>query len=66
MIKIEIYPNNELRNPPEVLEQNILGTIDMSLPTQGQLAKYSKKFSCIIPPFAYEDYDKDGYMHVYL
>ena len=43
-ITVEIYPNNELGNPPEVLEQNILGVIDMSLPTQGQLAKYSKKF----------------------
>ncbi len=56
-IKVEIYPNNELGNPPEVLEQNILGVIDMSLPTQGQLAKYSKKFGCVMIPFAYESYD---------
>lgn len=56
-IKVEIYPNNELGNPPEVLEQNVLGVIDMSLPTQGQLAKYSKKFGCVMLPFAYEGYD---------
>lgn len=56
-ITIEIYPNNELGNPPEVLEQNILGVIDMSLPTQGQLAKYSQKFGCVMLPFAYEGYD---------
>jgi tripartite ATP-independent transporter DctP family solute receptor len=56
-ITIEIYPNNELGNPPEVLEQNVLGVIDMSLPTQGQLAKYSKKFGCVMLPFAYEGYD---------
>jgi tripartite ATP-independent transporter DctP family solute receptor len=56
-LKVEIYPNNELGNPPEVLEQNILGVIDMSLPTQGQLAKYSKKFGCVMLPFAYENYD---------
>ena len=56
-IKVEIYPNNELGNPPEVLEQNILGVIDMSLPTQGQLAKYSKKFGCVMLPFAYESYE---------
>jgi tripartite ATP-independent transporter DctP family solute receptor len=56
-ITVEIYPNNELGNPPEVLEQNILGVIDMSLPTQGQLAKYSKKFGCVMLPFAYADYD---------
>ena len=59
-IKVEIYPNNELGNPPEVLEQNVLGVIDMSLPTQGQLAKYSKKFGCVMLPFAY-----DGYDHAY-
>jgi TRAP-type transport system periplasmic protein len=56
-ITVEIYPNNELGNPPEVLEQNVLGVIDMSLPTQGQLAKYSKKFGCVMLPFAYENYD---------
>lgn len=57
MVTVEIYPNNELGNPPEVLEQNILGAIDMSLPTQGQLAKYSQKFGCVMLPFAYEGYD---------
>jgi len=56
-ITVEIYPNNELGNPPEVLEQNVLGVIDMSLPTQGQLAKYSKKFGCVMLPFAYGSYD---------
>ena len=56
-IAVEIYPNNELGNPPEVLEQNVLGVIDMSLPTQGQLAKYSKKFGCVMLPFAYAGYD---------
>lgn len=56
-ITVEIYPNNELGNPPEVLEQNVLGVIDMSLPTQGQLAKYSKKFGCVMLPFAYSGYD---------
>ena len=56
-LSVEIYPNNELGNPPEVLEQNVLGVIDMSLPTQGQLAKYSKKFGCVMLPFAYSGYD---------
>jgi len=57
-IKVEIYPNNELGNPPEVLEQNVLGVIDMSLPTQGQLAKYSQKFGCVMLPFAFSGYDQ--------
>ena len=55
-IKVTIYPNNALGSPPEVLEQNILGAVDMSLPTQGQLGKYSKKFNCVMLPFAYKDY----------
>ena len=57
-ITVEIYPNNQLGAPPEVLEQNILGAIDMSLPTQGQLAKYSKKFGCVMLPFAFDGYDQ--------
>jgi len=50
-IKIANFPNNALGSPPEVLEQNILGAVDMSLPTQGQLGKYSKKFNCVMLPF---------------
>ena len=57
-ITVELYPNNELGNPPEVLEQSVLGVIDMSLPTQGQLAKYSKKFGCVMLPFAFDGYDQ--------
>ena len=59
-IKFEIYPNNELGNPPEVLEQNILGVIDMSTPTQGSLDKYSKKFAAVMCPFVF-----DGYEHAW-
>jgi tripartite ATP-independent transporter DctP family solute receptor len=55
-IKISIYPNNALGSPPEVLEQNILGAVDMSLPTQGQLGKYSKKFNCVMLPFVFANY----------
>ena len=67
-IKIIIYPNNALGSPPEVLEQNILGAVDMSLPTQGQLGKYSKKFNCVMLPFMYNNYEHadkvlDGKFH---
>jgi tripartite ATP-independent transporter DctP family solute receptor len=55
-IRVTIFPNNALGSPPEVLEQNILGAVDMSLPTQGQLGKYSKKFNCVMLPFMYESY----------
>jgi TRAP-type transport system periplasmic protein len=56
-IKITIYPNNALGSPPEVLEQNILGAVDMSLPTQGQLGKYSPKFNCVMLPFVFDSYE---------
>ena len=55
-VKVTIYPNNALGSPPEVLEQNILGAVDMSLPTQGQLGKYSKKFNCVMLPFVFKNY----------
>ncbi len=59
-VKIIVYPANALGTPDEVLEQNILGTVDMSLPTQGHLSKYSQKFSTVMLPFAFEDAE-----HVY-
>ena len=55
-VVIEVYPANQLGAPNEVLEQNILGTIDMSLPTQGHLSKYSEKFATVMLPFAFDDY----------
>jgi TRAP-type transport system periplasmic protein len=55
-ITIKIFPNNQLGQPPEVLEQNVMGAVDMTLPSQGQLAKYVKKFNCVMLPFAFKDY----------
>ena len=55
-VKVIVYANNALGSPPEVLEQNILGAVDMSLPTQGQLGKYSKKFNCVMLPFVFKNY----------
>jgi tripartite ATP-independent transporter DctP family solute receptor len=55
-VVVEVYPNNKLGDPPSVLEQCIRGVIDMSLPTQGQLQKYSPKFGCVMTPFAFDNY----------
>src|SRR5450759_5488076 len=44
-VKINIFPNNVLGGPPEQAQQIKLGTIDMGLPTQGQLDKYDKAFA---------------------
>ena len=56
-IVIEVYPSNQLGAPDEMLEQNILGVVDMTLGTQGSLDKYSKKFATVMLPFVFEDYD---------
>lgn len=56
-IKVTVFPDNQLGTPPEMLEQNILGVIDMSLPTHGALDKYSKKFATVMIPFAFKDYN---------
>lgn len=56
-IKIEVYPNNELGAPDEMLEQNIQGVVDMTLGTQGSLGKYSTKFAVVMLPFVFDSYD---------
>ena len=39
-VKIALFGNNVLGSPPEVLEQVMLGAVDMSLSGQDQLAKH--------------------------
>jgi len=56
-IKIVIYPNNALGSPPQVLEQCVMGAVDMALPTQGQLGVYVKKFNTVMLPFAFPSYE---------
>jgi tripartite ATP-independent transporter DctP family solute receptor len=56
-IKIVIYPNNALGSPPEVLEQVILGALDMSLSGQDQLAKHVALFDAVSIPFSIGGYD---------
>jgi tripartite ATP-independent transporter DctP family solute receptor len=59
-IKINIFPNNVLGGPPEQAQQIKLGTIDMGLPTQGQLDKYDTAFAAVLLPFVF-----DNPAHVY-
>lgn len=57
-ITITVFPNNQLGAPTEVIKKNIWGVIDMSLPSQGQLAEFSNKFACLMIPFLFDDYDE--------
>ncbi len=56
-VKIAIYPNNALGSPPEVLEQVVMGAVDMSLSGQDQLAKHVKLFDAVSIPFSVGGYE---------
>jgi tripartite ATP-independent transporter DctP family solute receptor len=56
-ITIALYPNNALGSPPELLEQVIMGSIDMSLSGQDQLAKHIRLFDAVGIPFSVGGYD---------
>ncbi|MGX9419070.1 TRAP transporter substrate-binding protein [Vibrio sp. RC27] len=51
-VEVELYPNNALGSPPEVLEQVMLGVVDMSLSGQDQLAKHVPLFDTVSIPFS--------------
>jgi tripartite ATP-independent transporter DctP family solute receptor len=56
-LAIEIYPNNELGSPMELLEQVSLGNIDFTLGTLSDLGRYSQRFYAVQMPFIFESYD---------
>lgn len=56
-ITIALYPNNALGSPPELLEQVIMGSIDMSLSGQDQLAKHVRLFDAVSIPFSVGGYE---------
>ncbi len=53
-VRITIFPNNQLGDPPQEAAQIRAGVIDIGLPTQGQLDKYDKAFAAIPLPFAFD------------
>ncbi len=55
-VKISLFGNNALGSPPEVLEQVMLGAVDMSLSGQDQLAKHLPFYDVISTPFAFKSY----------
>jgi tripartite ATP-independent transporter DctP family solute receptor len=59
-IQVKIFANNVLGGPAEQAQQVKLGTIDMGLPTQGQLDKYELAFAAVMLPFVF-----DSPAHVY-
>ena len=56
-VKISLFGNNTLGSPPEVLEQVMIGAVDMSLSGQDQLAKHLPFYDVISTPFAFKNYE---------
>lgn len=56
-VKMVLFPNNSLGSPPEMIEQVVLGTLDMSLNTQGQLENHVKASATPQIPFLFDDYE---------
>lgn len=58
-VTIKIFPANKLGDGNEVLEQQMNGVVDLSLPTQPMLDKYGEKgnkpFAVVMLPFVYKD-----------
>jgi tripartite ATP-independent transporter DctP family solute receptor len=55
-IKVTIFPNSKLGSTQEMLEQTILGALDLVIPTEPAIAKYANKFNLVGAPFAFKDY----------
>ena len=55
-VKVTIFPNSKLGSSQEMVEQAVLGAIDLVIPTEPALAKYSPKFNLVGGPFAFKDY----------
>ena len=56
-VTISLFGNNALGSPPEVLEQVLLGAVDMSLSGQDQIAKHLPFYDVISTPFGFKNYD---------
>jgi tripartite ATP-independent transporter DctP family solute receptor len=56
-VKISLFGNNALGSPPEVLEQVMLGAVDMSLSGQDQIAKHLPFYDVISTPFGFKNYE---------
>jgi tripartite ATP-independent transporter DctP family solute receptor len=56
-ITIVIYANNVLGGPPQILEQVLLGAIDMTLSGQDQIAKHVPLFDTVAIPFSVSGYE---------
>ncbi|WP_447555112.1 TRAP transporter substrate-binding protein [Vreelandella sp. EE22] len=54
-VTIQIFPNNQLGNEREMIEGVLLGTLDITVPTNGVLTNFVPELSLFDLPFLFED-----------
>ncbi|WP_020682187.1 TRAP transporter substrate-binding protein [Marinobacterium rhizophilum] len=53
-VKVEIFPNNQLGNEKEMIEGVMLGTLDITVPTNGVLTNFVDELSIFDLPFLFK------------
>lgn len=56
-ITVAIFPSSKFGNSQEILEQVVMGVVDIAIPTEPAMAKYVKKFNLVCGPFAFKNYE---------
>jgi len=55
-VTVTIFPNSELGNSQDLVEQTINGAIDLVIPTEPAIGKWVNIFNMVGAPFAFKDY----------
>lgn len=56
-VTVQIFPNNQLGNEREMIEGVLLGTLDITVPTNGVLTNFVSELSIFDLPFLFDDRD---------
>lgn len=56
-VEVQIFPNNQLGNEKEMVEGLLLGTVDITVPSNGVVTNFVKKLGVFDLPFLFRDRD---------
>ncbi len=54
-VEVQIFPNNQLGNEKEMIEGLLLGTVDITVPSNGVVTNFVKKLGIFDLPFLFRD-----------
>ncbi len=54
-VQVQIFPNNQLGNEKEMVEGLLLGTVDITVPSNGVVTNFVKKLGIFDLPFLFRD-----------